>query len=396
MRKPLYLVLAVAIAITATVMATLAVASDNRLSSDIVKVAASQSGPAESVSAGLLVSLVPSSSTSENGTMVEDGEIFARVVDESGAVNIAKINDGVDAKLLSGGTAPILMVTKYDGTAALLAFDADTSEWRQRMTLPEAPVAICAQGDVVSYALSGAPDSVISRSLDTGAQSSFSLPSLAAPDVGTELVPMSRPYSTDETRPVTTYLAAIGDHVIAFSATRSAAQVTDVTTGQTEPLPPGVAASACAGRDGRIYAGVVGNQKGQPLELYGIDPESMKVVSTAQTDWIPNPPDEPPGLNRLQLLPTSEGVVLFASELPVYPQVKALARLWLWDGNGLRALGQENSDGIAAGPAEDGSVLVYGGSAQNTVTRVDLLTGGMSVAENLRSPSGSWVLIASE
>lgn len=378
--------------------ALVAFASDSQLSAKSVAATSLDAAAQGSVPGGLLVWMVPNSTPTANGTMVGDGVIFARMTDPQGVERITKLGDGVDARLLAGGDKPVLLIKRDSGDCSVLAYDPASSKWIEELSLSETPSAICASGGVLTYASPEARNVLLSRVQGaTSDYATFSLPVVVGSEASPGEISANHGPPVDGPSSIATAIAGIGNHVLAFSSSGDAYQVTDLAGGVTKVLGSGASVgAACPAPDGRIYAVELGNEPGQTIKVAGFD-ASLAAVSLADTGWSPSPVGDRPRLNRLQLLPSDTGVVLFLEELAMYPQTIAPAHVWLVNGDQVRELGPlRDGVGINAGWGRDNSILLFGGSAKNSVSRLSLETGNLAPVEEMESPEGSWVLVAAE
>jgi len=385
-------VLGIAAAVTAAIAAV-----GTHVTRESTSEAAASAPTAASVPGGLLVWMEPPESTSSLGTQRSDGTIYARVWNAQGEALVSNVTQGVAASLVTGGEEPVIMTVSYDCRCHFFRLDRDGGAWQEILSLSESPVAVTASASSVAYTAIDNRETIVARSLDDVSSTlRLELPSLDVDKGSSDMVTTGPPVSNPRSV-VATALVAIGENLVAFSGNQTSCQVTDLPSGKTEAVRKGEVNAACAGVDGNLYAALSGPSKGATLRIVQIDPATLKVTSTFDTDWTPTPQSAAPRLNKLRLLATSDGVALFVSELPQYPDVVAPTHVWvLKNGELSETASLPMGTGIDAGYGSDGSLLLFGGIARESVSRLDLTTGKVTAAEQMTSPDKTWVLLAAE
>jgi len=385
-----------AVAAALAVPAAYGLASTATRSADaIVRVSAMSEAGRGSVPQGLRVWLEPDASLTANGTMTGDGRIVAETRGLSGNPQVADLGAGVDATLVRAGRTPIVMVTGYDGSVRVLAYDDSAGRWSRILTLDEEPTALTAYREALAYA---SPDNhgqvVIVDKFDE--VSTIDLP--PAPDA-TDDNPVSGykgPF-VDGDSVVVTSLLSLEDRLLAFASNGHSSYVADIATGVTKPLAGSTeVCDASAGPDGLIYAATLG-ERGETIKILLLDPESLNVMSTADSAWSSSEGSGPPRLNRLRLLPLESEVVLFVAELPAHPAVVAPTHLWRVASDMIQEISSPpEGSGIDVSWGRDGSLLLAGGPAASDVSRFDLGTETITSGVESRSPEGTWMLVVAE
>lgn len=368
-----------------------------RPSTETVSEAAAETTANYSVPGGLVVWMEPDASTLQpNGDQSADGTVFARTTDAAGNEVVAKLGPGIDARLWAGGSEPVLMVKRYDGSNHVYFYVKNEARWTELHVLSEDPSSVCATSGEVVYTQIGDDSKLVFTDKTNGAELHVS--NAPAMKGYTEAAVDAGAVAYDPSRAVITALAPIGDHVFSFSSNGQATQLTDYPSGLTETVDgAGYVSAATASVDGLVYAATVGFQKDTSLKVLAVDPATLMQVTVADTGWVPNPSDGIPRLNLLQLLPTSDGVALFVMERTEKPEIVEPAHLWLVQGNQATELKPlPERIGIKAACGSDGSILVYGGYARNIVSRLNLQTGEITVAKDMSAPDGTWILLAAD
>ena len=394
-RKSLLIIGCVVLAVGAA--ATAVVAVTGRPSAQDVSEATAEVAADYTVPGGLVVWMEPDLATlTSDGEQSADGTVFARTVDAEGREVVTKLGPGVDARLWSGGSAPTVMVERWDCSCHVYSFDDATATWTEIDTLSEAPRAICATGKDFAYTQIGDDSTLVFAAKSTGkVHNTTTVPSMEGYQ---DLSIDTGPLRYDPSHAAITALAPAGDHVLAFSTNLQATQMTDYPSAQTGTLEgAGLIRASCPASDGRVYAAASGFEKGETLKVIAIDPQTLKPVSIADTGWVPSPVHEFPLLSHLQLLPTQNGVALWATENKIEEGTVAPTHLWLIQGDQVtETKSLPERIGIKAACGEDGSLLIYGGYARNVVSRFDPQTGGLTTAKNLSAPDGTWILVAAD
>ncbi|HMK92572.1 MAG TPA: hypothetical protein VK576_06200, partial [Thermoleophilia bacterium] len=187
-------------------------------------------------------------------------------------------------------------------------------------------------------------------------------------------------------------LLAADGHVLAVTSSRAAAGLSDLVTGRTVTFNGYTRVRAATmGGDGMVYVLTAANDSAFSLRILRIDPRSLQIVSAFDTGILDR--DRP-----ASALPSRFGAVIYSPGVPGSLDALSGTDVWLADGGGLRENATVSSDdGLLMGPGEGDSVLLYGGTAENVVTRVGLDDGAVRRADaRLTAPSGTTVVLAAE
>ena len=377
----------------------LVVATRERARAPDVAGAAVRAPATASVPGGLLVWMEPDRATLRpNGDQSADGIVVVRMQDADGVAQTRELGPGIDARLWAGGSAPILAVERYDCSYHVFAYRSANAQWDELFSLSEEPLAVCADGSTIVHSEIGDGRALISRDEATGEELlRFTVPAMEGYS-DDAFGGISMPIAYDSRIARATALVAGAGHVFAFSTNAQACQVTDFPSALTKTLTVGSSVlAACAGPDGRIYAATEGPGKGATVKIVGIDAADLATVSVADTGGTSSPAGGRPRLNRLQLLATDDGVVLWVVESTASPDMVAPTHLWLLaDGKLAEQPPLPTRIGINAAYGATGSLLLYGGYAKSVVSRLDLSTARVSSVKEMLAPEGTWVVVAAD
>jgi hypothetical protein len=339
--------------------------------------------------------MVPDPALSDGDLLYGDAAVYARISDAAGNSIVSPLGNGMRARIVPGGSLPMVAVQTIDGDWRFLRYEAETSKWLTACSpAPGSAVkdAIQADGRIL-FQQQEQRRTIAAVDAVTGQKADYLLPILTPDAKAGHPGDGVKMWITDEPSPgwVGAFVSA-GDRVLAFSWTGQAAAVTDLMEGRTVLLEGySFVGDAALGGDGYVYAVVA--RVWEPdfgLWVLRIDPATLSVLSSYATGFSGT-------FNKVVAVPTPTGAAVFVSVEPVGDELVADQHMWLVDSSAIRAL-QPLPRGTALwmGPAEGNAVLLYGGAAKNVVYRYDLTSQVLSEASELSAPPGAVVLAASD
>jgi hypothetical protein len=223
------------------------------------------------------------------------------------------------------------------------------------------------------------PSEVDLISADGATQARFSIPRVnddKAPD-GTHS------YATT----VAGYAVTTGRAVLAFASDGAAAQVTRLADGTTVAIPGfSVLGPPVVGRDGCLYVPAWRpSAAGSTVHVLQIDAASLRVIQTTDTHITST------GVDSIDLVPVPRRdlVIVVTTGTKLIQQT-----VMLLDRGGTRSVHVPPDTGLhAVADTRPDSLLMFGGPARNTVSRLDLRTGILTrnIAD-LRATPGSYLM----
>lgn len=326
-----------------------------------------------------------------------DGLLTARVADTAGDATDTSLGAGSDARLVAGGTRPVVLVSGADGGHRLLRYEPARRAWSVLATsLQPGELTSAAMAGGLAYLPVGAGQraAVIAVRPDGTVTARYALPVLE-PDPDALLAQPAQAAGAGTRaagRGRVAALVAVRDDVLAVTATPFAAAITDLRTGARVSLGRYTSVvAATVGGDGFVYLLAGSADPAFTLRFLRIDPRTMRslaawdtgVAASSQPAWA---------------LPTHFGAIVYSPGTPHSIDASSGTNVWLLDGGGARTSSAVSSDaGLRMGPGAGDSVLLYGRPAGSAVSRLDTDDGVLSRAgSRLAAPPGATVLLAAD
>jgi hypothetical protein len=344
--------------------------------------------------------------------MQGDGELFARTVDATGVSHTSDLGPGLGADLISGGANPVLLTTATSGQQ-LIQYNTSTNVWSTLRSLPGGGVTACgATANQVGYVTTVSNSvTTLPRSGATGtpAVKMQTVPTLSPdPAVSAQITASAaiqslyaRASAPGQQAPTITQLVpGLDGDMYALTANNYAAGVVDLSTGKSGALAGwSWVDGGCLGGDGCLYAVGEAAGKGAAEAVYRLDPQTLTAQSTAASlGWTQAPVNQPPLLDRLWTLPTSNGVLIAAVENNVNNDPSGSPgplEVWSAGPTGARKLCEvPNATGMKVGFGGDSNLLLFCGPAKNLVSSLDPTTGAVTPLPDMTAPAGSYVVVA--
>ena len=324
------------------------------------------------------------------------GSLTATLTSAAGGATDSSLGAGSAARLVAGGSRPVVLVTGAEGGHRLLRYAPVTRTWATvaaSLDPADLTTAVVARDLVYLPVGRGRRAAVMAVELNTGrTMARLRLPTLV-PDPRA-LLTLSGPAADTRaaSRGHVTALLAAGGRVLAVSATPFAAAVTDLAThasvslgGYTQIL------AATVGGDGVVYILAGSNDPAFTLRFLRVDPHTMRLVSVWDTGIAAT--DEP-----VSALPTRFGAVFYAPGVPHSLDAYSGTNVWLVDGSGARENSAVSSNiGVRMGPGRGDSVLIYGSPAGAVVSRLGTDDGSLDRhLTRLGAPAADTVVLAAD
>ena len=324
------------------------------------------------------------------------GSLTATVTSAAGVATDSSLGAGSAARLVAGGSRPVVLVTGAEGGHRLLRYAPVTRTWATvaaSLNPADLTTAVVARDLVYLPVGKGRHAVVMAVELNTGRTAArLRLPTLV-PDPRA-LLTLSGPAAGTRaaSRGHVTALLTAGGRVLAVTATPFAAAVTDLAThasvslgGYTQIL------AATVGGDGIVYVLAGSNDPAFTLRFLRVDPRTMRLVSVWDTGIAAT--DEP-----VSALPTRFGAVFYAPGVPHSLDAYSGTNVWLVDGSGARENSAVSSNiGVRMGPGRGDSVLIYGSPAGAVVSRLGTDDGSLDRhLTRLGAPAAATVVLAAD
>ena len=336
------------------------------------------------------------------GTMVVwrdgAGSLTAALTNAAGTTTESSLGSGSAARLVAGGTRPVVLVTIPGGGHRLTRYDPATRTWATiaaSLEPTDMTTAVIARDLVYLPVGRGRRAAVIALDPKTGRTTArLRLPVLVPDPTALLKLPGSpaAALAADRGRGRVAALLLADGRVLAISATPLAAAVTDLASRASVSLGGYTRiVAATVGGDGIVYILAGSADPAFTLRFLRVDPRTMRLVSLWDTGVADS--EEP-----VSALPTRFGAVFYAPGEPRSRDAYSGTNVWLVDAGGAHQNSAVSSNiGLDLGPGRGDSVLFYGFPAGGVISRLRTDDGAQArQGAPLRAPSGATVVLAAD